>query len=95
MDRTACQAQVNACSTLYTCNPPVTLKSYERGAGLYVPYFYGKSNVISFWNLSQVITQLPAVVKGKEDHKTLTESLANVIQDVNKLMEDGGINVDG
>jgi len=36
-----------------------------------------------------------AVVKGKEDHNTLRESLANVIQDVNKLVEDGEINVDG
>lgn len=36
-----------------------------------------------------------AVVKGKEDHETLRESLANVIEDVNKLVEDGEINVDG
>jgi len=36
-----------------------------------------------------------AVVKGREDHNTLRESLANVIQDVNKLVEDGEINVDG
>ena len=35
------------------------------------------------------------MVKGKEDHDTLKESLANVIQDVNKLVKDGQINVDG
>lgn len=36
-----------------------------------------------------------AVVKGKEDHETLRESLANVIQDVNTLVNNGEINVDG
>lgn len=36
-----------------------------------------------------------AVVKGKEDHETLRESLANFIQDVNNLVKDGEINVDG
>ncbi|PFX16151.1 hypothetical protein AWC38_SpisGene19579 [Stylophora pistillata] len=36
-----------------------------------------------------------AVVKGKEDHDTLRKSLANVIQDVNKLVKDGEIDVDG
>ena len=36
-----------------------------------------------------------AVVKGKVDHDTLRESLANVIQDVSKLVKDGEINVDG
>lgn len=35
------------------------------------------------------------MVKGKEDHETLRESLANVIQDVNNLVKDGEINVDG
>lgn len=35
------------------------------------------------------------MVKAKEDHGTLKESLANVIQDVNKLVKDGEINVDG
>ena len=36
-----------------------------------------------------------AVVKGKEDYNTLKESLANVINDVNSLIEDGEITVDG
>ena len=35
------------------------------------------------------------MVKGKVDHDTLRESLANVIQDVSKLVKDGEINVDG
>lgn len=35
------------------------------------------------------------MVKGKEDHETLRESLANFIQDVNNLVKDGEINVDG
>lgn len=35
------------------------------------------------------------MVKGKEDYETLRESLANVIQDVNTLVKNGEINVDG
>lgn len=35
------------------------------------------------------------MVKGKEDYDTLKESLANVINDVNSLNEDGEIAVDG
>ena len=36
-----------------------------------------------------------ALVMGKEDHETLRESLANVISDVNKLIDAGKINVEG
>jgi len=36
-----------------------------------------------------------AVIKGKEDHETLKESLANIVKDVNGLVEDGEITVDG
>lgn len=36
-----------------------------------------------------------AVVKGKQDYNTLKESLANVINDVNSLIEDGVMTVDG
>ena len=35
-----------------------------------------------------------AVIKGKEDHETLKESLANVIMEVNALVKDGKITVD-
>ena len=35
------------------------------------------------------------MVKGKEDYNTLKECLANVINDVNSLIEDGEITVDG
>ena len=36
-----------------------------------------------------------AVIKGKEDHETLKESLANIIKEVNGLVKDGEITVDG
>lgn len=36
-----------------------------------------------------------AVVKGKEEYEELKESLTNVINDVNSLIDDGGITVDG
>lgn len=36
-----------------------------------------------------------AIVKGKEDHECLKESLANVINDVNSLVKDRKITVDG
>ena len=92
MNRTACQAQVNACSTLYTCTPPVTWKCYERGAlctmFLWEVWCYF---LLKPFTGNHTIT----VVKGKVDHDTLRESLANVIQDVSKLVKDGEINVDG
>ena len=36
-----------------------------------------------------------AVVKGKEEHETLKESLSNVIRDVNSLIDDGHMIIDG
>ena len=36
-----------------------------------------------------------AVVKGKEEYEVLKESLTNVINDVNSLVNDGEITVDG
>lgn len=36
-----------------------------------------------------------AVVKGKEEYDTLKESLGNVICDVNALIQEGGMMVDG
>ena len=35
------------------------------------------------------------MIKGKEDHETLKESLANIIKEVNGLVKDGEITVDG
>ena len=36
-----------------------------------------------------------AVIKGKEDHETVKESHANIIKEVNGLVKDGKITVDG
>lgn len=36
-----------------------------------------------------------AVIKGKEEHDTIKESLSNVIRDVNHLNDQGNIVVDG
>ena len=36
-----------------------------------------------------------AIVRGKEEYESLKVSLANVINDVNSLVRDGEMNVDG
>ena len=36
-----------------------------------------------------------AIVKGKEEYDTLKESLANIINEVNKLVEEGHLMVNG
>ena len=47
------------------------------------------------WYFSSAATHTIAIVKEKEEHDALKASLANVISDVNSLVRDGFMVVDG
>lgn len=48
-----------------------------------------------FWLIILPGNHTIALIKGKEEHETLKRSLGNVIKDVNSLIEDKEITVDG